>query len=181
MSLARPNAGASYWPAPVRPLGPQARVQGCRAGSSWDSSSCSARSPASTVEACDRCGAGLRRRRHLHLHDSGLRRHGRHLLHGGGQHPSVVCYGVSGVGGTTAYPASITLNTGSLPPGTVEATSTTSSPACTTSTSGSGTTEHYILTCPITDTPTPAQTGTYPVTFTANPGTDGGAAVTSGT
>ena len=94
---------------------------------------------------------------------------------------SVVCYGTSGVSGTTAYPASITLNTGSLPTGSVEATSTTSTPACTTSTSGSGTTEHYILTCPITDTPTSAQNGSYPVTFTANPGTDGGTAVNSGT
>ncbi len=94
---------------------------------------------------------------------------------------SIVAYGVSGVSGTSAYPASITLTTGSLPPGTTEATSTTSSPACTQSTSGSGTTEHYILTCPIADTPTPAQTGSYPVTFTVNPGTDGGTAVVSGT
>ena len=94
---------------------------------------------------------------------------------------SIVCYGVSGVTSTTAYPASITLNTGSLPAGAVEATSTTSSPACTTSTSGSGTTEHYILTCPLTDTPTLGQVGSYPVTFTANPGTDGGSATNSGT
>ena len=63
------------------------------------------------------------------------------------------CYGVSGVSGTTAYPASITLNTGTLPPGSTQGTTTSSSPACTTSTSGSGTTEHYILTCPITDNP----------------------------
>ena len=94
---------------------------------------------------------------------------------------SIVCYGVSGVSGTTAYPASITLNTGSLPPGAVEPTSTTSTPVCTTSTSGSGTTEHYLMTCPITDTPTAAQNGSYPVTFTANPGTDGGTATNSGT
>ncbi len=94
---------------------------------------------------------------------------------------SVVCYGTSGVSGTTAYPASITVNTGSLPPGSTEATSTSSTPACTTSTSGTGTTEHYILTCPITDTPTSGQVGSYPVTFTANPGTDGGTAGTSGT
>ncbi len=94
---------------------------------------------------------------------------------------SIVCYGVSGVSGTTAYPASITLNSGTLPSGAVEATSTTSSPACTQSTSGSGTTEHYILTCPLTDNPTTSQLGTYPVTFVANPGTDGGTATTSGT
>ncbi len=94
---------------------------------------------------------------------------------------SIVCYGVSGVSGTTAYPASITLNTGSLPPGTTEATTTTSTPACTTSTSGTGATEEYLLTCPISDNPTPTQTGSYPVTFTANPGTDGGTATNSGT
>ena len=94
---------------------------------------------------------------------------------------SIACYGVSGVSGTTAYPASITLHSGSLPPGTTEATTTTSTPACTTSTSGSGTTEDYILTCPISDNPTPSQTGSYPVTFTANPGTDGGTATNSGT
>ncbi len=100
---------------------------------------------------------------------------------GQAQSESVACYGVSGVSGTTAYPASITLNTGTLPSGATEATSTTSSPACTTSTSGSGATEEYILTCPIADTPTSAQNGTYTDTFTANPGTDGGNATTSGT
>ncbi len=94
---------------------------------------------------------------------------------------SIVCYGVSGVSATTAYPASITLNSGTLPSGAVEATSTTSSPACTQSTSGSGTTEHYILTCPLTDNPTTSQLGSYPVTFVANPGTDGGTATVSGT
>ena len=94
---------------------------------------------------------------------------------------SIVCYGVSGVSGTTAYPASITLNSGTLPSGAVEATTTTSSPACTQSVSGSGTTEHYILTCPLTDNPTTSQVGSYPVTFVANPGTDGGTATVSGT
>jgi hypothetical protein len=94
---------------------------------------------------------------------------------------SIVCTGTSGVSGTTAYPASITLNTGSLPPGTTEGTSTTSTPACATSTSGSGTTEKYILTCPISDTPATSDIGSYPVTFTANPGTDGGTATNSGT
>ena len=61
------------------------------------------------------------------------------------------------------------------------ATTTTSTPPCTQSTSGSGTTEHYILTCPLTDNPSPSQTGSYPVTFIANPGTDGGTATVSGT
>ena len=99
----------------------------------------------------------------------------------GWRSPNIVCYGVSGVSGTTAYPGSITLNTGTLPSGATQATSTTSSPACTTSTSGSGATEEYILTCPIADTPTSAQNGTYTDTFTANPGTDGRNATTSGT
>ncbi len=101
---------------------------------------------------------------------------------------TVVCQGVSGVTGTTAYPASITVNTGALPTGATQGTSTSSSPACTTSTSGSGTTEAYILTCGITDDPTPSQVaagpgtgGTYPVSYTANPGTDGGTAANSGT
>ncbi len=94
---------------------------------------------------------------------------------------SIVCYGVSGVTSTTAYPGSITLNSGTLPSGAAESTTTTSSPACTQSTSGSGTTEHYILTCPVTDNPTTSQLGSYPVTFVANPGTDGGTATVSGT
>jgi hypothetical protein len=103
------------------------------------------------------------------------------FIEGSASSYSVACYGKSGVSGTTAYPASITLASGTLPPGATEATSTSSSPACTTSTSGSGTSEEYILTCAIADNPTPAQAGSYPVTFTANPGTDGGAATTSGT
>ncbi len=94
---------------------------------------------------------------------------------------SVSCYGTSGVSGTTAYPGSITLATGTLPAGATEATSTSSSPACTTSTSGSGATEKYLLTCAVADTPSPATAGSYPLTFTANPGTDGGSAATSGT
>jgi uncharacterized repeat protein (TIGR01451 family) len=94
---------------------------------------------------------------------------------------SVACYGVSGVSGTTAYPASITLNAGTLPPGSTQGTSTSSTPACTTSTSGSGTTEEYILTCAISDNPTPAQTGSYPgITYAVAPGTDGGTGITSG-
>jgi hypothetical protein len=95
---------------------------------------------------------------------------------------SVACYGT---GFATAdagnYPASITLNTGTLPADVTEATSTSSVPACTTSVSGTGLTEHYILTCAITETPTAADEGTYPVTFTASPGANGGNPVTSGT
>ena len=94
---------------------------------------------------------------------------------------SVSCYGTSGVSGTTAYPASITHTAGTLPADATEATSTTSTPACTTSTSGSGATEKYLLNCNIAETPTTGDAGTYSGnTFTANPGTDGGAAVTSG-
>jgi uncharacterized repeat protein (TIGR01451 family) len=94
---------------------------------------------------------------------------------------NVACYGVSGVSGTTAYPASITLNAGTLPPGSTQGTSTSSSPACTTSTSGSNTTEEYILTCAISDNPTPSQTGSYPgITYAVAPGTDGGTGITSG-
>ncbi|MGD0313902.1 MAG: putative Ig domain-containing protein, partial [Acidimicrobiales bacterium] len=94
---------------------------------------------------------------------------------------SVACYGVSGVSGTTAYPASITLASGSLPAGSTEATSTSSSPACATSHSGTGASEEYILTCAISDDPTPAQAGAYPATFSVTPGTDGGTGITSGT
>ena len=53
------------------------------------------------------------------------------------------------------------------------------SPACTTSTSGSGNTEEYIDTCTITETPTAADLGSYPVTFTATPGANGGNTVTT--
>ena len=47
--------------------------------------------------------------------------------------------------------------------------------------SGSGITEEYILTCPITETPTAADEGTYgPITFSATPGANGGNTVTTG-
>ena len=95
---------------------------------------------------------------------------------------------MSGVTGTSAYPASISVNTGALPSGASQGTSTSSSPACVQSTTGSGTTEEYILTCAISDNPTPSQVGagpgtggTYPISYTANPGTDGGTATNSGT
>jgi len=79
------------------------------------------------------------------------------------------------------YPASITVNSGSLPSGSSEATSLTSSPACTTATSGSGTSEEYELECKITDTPTSANNGTYHVTFLATGGTNGAPNAVSGT
>jgi hypothetical protein len=95
---------------------------------------------------------------------------------------SVACYG-TGFSSANAgnYPASITLNTGTLPADVTEATSLSSAKPCTISTSGSALTEEYILTCTITETPTAADVGTYPVTFTATPGSSGGTTVTSGT
>ncbi len=93
---------------------------------------------------------------------------------------TIVCYGTSGVSGTSAYPASITLASGTLPAGSTEATSTSSSPACTTATSGNGTTEEYELKCAIADTPSATQAAT-PLTFSVAPGTDGGTGITSGT
>ncbi len=95
---------------------------------------------------------------------------------------SVSCYGTGFASASAGnYPASITLNTGSLPADATEATSTSSTPACTTSTSGSGLTEEYILTCAITETPTASDVGSYPVTFTATPGANGGTTVNTGT
>ena len=95
---------------------------------------------------------------------------------------TVECEAQSGVSGTTAYPSSITVNSGSLPAdgSPTFATSTSSSPACTTGTSGSGATEEYILECALADTPTSADTGSYPLTFTAT-GPGGLGSVTSGT
>jgi chitinase len=95
---------------------------------------------------------------------------------------TVECEAQSGVSGTTAYPSSIAINSGSLPAdgNPTFATSTSSSPACTTGTSGSGATEEYILECALADTPTSADTGSYPLTFTAT-GPGGLGSVTSGT
>ena len=93
---------------------------------------------------------------------------------------SVVCYGISGVTGTTAYPASITVNTGSLPADAVWAPPRRA-PRPVPEHLGTGTTEHYILTCPITDTPTTWEVGSYPVKFTGQPGSAGGSRRDSGT
>ena len=79
------------------------------------------------------------------------------------------------------YPASITLNSGTLPSDASEATSLSSSPACTTATSGSGTSEEYELECKITETPVPSDNGTYHVTFLATGGTNGAPNAVSGT
>ena len=94
---------------------------------------------------------------------------------GGAQTYSVACYGTDIA--TATYPSSITVNTGALPS---DATFPTTTPGCTQSTSGSGNSTHYILTCVITETPVIGDVGSYPVTFTATGG--GGASnATSGT
>ena len=95
---------------------------------------------------------------------------------------SVACYS-SGFASASPgnYPASITLNSGTLPSAATEATSTASSPACTQSTSGSGVTEDYILTCPVAENPTYSQNGTYHTTFLATGGANGAPNATSGT
>ena len=79
------------------------------------------------------------------------------------------------------YPASIALASGTLPADVSEATSLSSSPACTTATTGSSVTEEYELECAITQTPTGADDGSHPVTFLATGGTNGAPNVTSGT
>ena len=95
---------------------------------------------------------------------------------------TVKCEGTSGVTATTAFPSSISIASGALPGDANQtfATSTSSTPACTMATSGLGTTEEYILECLLTAKPTCEDVGSYPLSFTANPGTDGGTAVTSG-
>ena len=95
---------------------------------------------------------------------------------------TVECEEASGLSSQTAYPQSIAIATGSLPAdgNPTFATSTSSSPACTTTTSGSGTTEDYILECALSDTPTSSDGGSYPLTFTAT-GAGGVGSATSGT
>ncbi|MFZ0667615.1 MAG: hypothetical protein WAM97_17835 [Acidimicrobiales bacterium] len=95
---------------------------------------------------------------------------------------TVECEEQSGLSSITAYPSSIAINTGSLPAdgNPAFATSTSSSPACTTGTSGSGTTEEYILECALSDTPTTSDGGSYPLTFTPT-GAGGVGTATSGT
>ena len=93
---------------------------------------------------------------------------------------SVVCYGTSGVSGTTAYPASVTLNSGTLPPAPSSPPPPRAVPPAPRARRDRRRRE----------VPTHlrdhrhAHRGAereYSVTFTVNPGTDGGTAVTSGT
>ena len=95
---------------------------------------------------------------------------------------TITCYS-QGFGTANAgnYPSSITLNSGTLPSDVSEATSLSSSPACTTATSGSGTAEEYELECNVTETPVYADNGTYPVTFLATGGANGAPNAVSGT
>ena len=90
---------------------------------------------------------------------------------------SVACYG-TGLP-TATYPTSITVNTGSLPADAAFPTTTGRAAPRARREAGSAT-EQYILTCKITETPTAADDGTYPLTF---PATGGGGAptITSGT
>ena len=95
---------------------------------------------------------------------------------------TVECEEQSGISSVSAYPSSIAIATGSVPAdgNPAFATSTSSSPACTTGTSGSGATEEYILECALSDSPTSSDGGSYPLTFTAK-GAGGVGSVTSGT
>ena len=95
---------------------------------------------------------------------------------------TVQCEEQSGITGVSAYPSSIAVASGAFPGDSNQtfATTTSSSPACTQTTSGSGTTEFYILNCNLTDTPTTADAGAYPFTFTGT-GAGGAGTATSGT
>ena len=115
------------------------------------------------------------------LHAGGRRHHG-HLTDGTAATVTLLCYGQGfASAGAGNYPTSITLNSGSIPSDASEATSTSSTPACTQATSGSGTSEQYQLQCKITDTPVAADNGTYHATFLATAGAGGGSDVVSGT
>ena len=87
---------------------------------------------------------------------------------------TVECYGESGVSGVTAYPASISITTGTLPGTTSDAnfagvngaTTCNLGTGTTTTTSGSGTTEEYITECAITEDAVSADNGSYFAQFT---------------
>ena len=98
---------------------------------------------------------------------------------GGSNSTTVVCYGISGATRTTVYPSAIKRDLGRAP---ADATfQTTTVQGCTQSTSGSGTTEQYRLTCTITETPTTSDVGSYTPKFTATASPNGGTATQSGT
>ena len=95
----------------------------------------------------------------------------------------VECEEETGISGTSAYPT-ISVNTSTLPADGNPTLATGSS--CSTTTTGSSTTEEYIEECKYTDTPTAAdESGTaYTANFTATPGAFSGSTltpITSGT
>jgi hypothetical protein len=103
----------------------------------------------------------------------------------------VECETQSGISGVTAYPSSITINSGAFPPDANQTFGGSAQTTCgigsgaTTTTSGTGTTEEYITECGLSaDTTAADATGgpSYPFNFTATgPGGDGGTAAPSGT
>ncbi len=105
---------------------------------------------------------------------------------------NVECYGTGfGTASPNNYPASITANdvtpssqfldgTANFPSGSNPPTTCAVGSGGTTTTSGSGLTEEYILECAITDTPSGTATGSYVASFTAQPGSAGGNTITSG-
>ncbi len=88
---------------------------------------------------------------------------------------TVECEEETGISGTSAYPT-ISINTGSLPAD--GSPSLASGSSCSTTTSGSGTTEEYIEECKLSDSATSSDGGTYPFTFTSTPGAFTGSTLT---
>ena len=87
---------------------------------------------------------------------------------------NVECEEETGVSGTSAYPASISITTGTLPTGAnfagANQTTCSTSAGGTTTTSGTGATEEYVLICNIAYTPPGGYNTAAPVQFTAVPG-----------
>jgi hypothetical protein len=86
---------------------------------------------------------------------------------------TVECESTSGISGVTAYPSSISINSGSLPNDAAQELAGSNQQTCstsaggTTTTSGSGGTEDYILECVLSAAPQTDDAGSYPFTFTA--------------
>jgi uncharacterized repeat protein (TIGR01451 family) len=107
---------------------------------------------------------------------------------GGSDSYTAECEDQSGISGVTAYPHSVSINSGSLPSDANQTFGGSSQQTCaigagaTTTTSGTGATEEYITECALAATPQSDDTGTDPFNFTATgPGGDGGTAAPSGT
>ena len=103
----------------------------------------------------------------------------------------VECEDTSGISGVTAYPSSVTINSGAFPVDANQTFGGSAQTTCgigsgaTTTTSGSGTTEDYITECALTADTTAADASggpNYPFNFTATgPSGYGGTAAPSGT